>query len=138
VGRPTLQHTKEQFLSSADYRRRRASRSDSSRVRMSPAPVQSGRREALGTGTRREGLLHLCCATPFLSRFLLPSRERSSPVPPPQTAPKITSTTLTLTDGALDVPHDEAVLVIQELDTDLGDLCLGCVCMQPISMYVSV
>jgi hypothetical protein len=29
---------------------------------------------------------------------------------------------LTLANGALDVPHDEPVLVVQELHADLGDL----------------
>jgi len=30
---------------------------------------------------------------------------------------------LTLAHGPLDVAHDEAVLVVEELDADLGDLC---------------
>lgn len=32
---------------------------------------------------------------------------------------------VTLTDRALDIPHDETVLVIQELDSDLGHLTPG-------------
>ena len=32
---------------------------------------------------------------------------------------------LTLADGALDVAHDEAVLIVQELDAHLGDLLVG-------------
>lgn len=88
------------------YRRRRASRSDSSSVRMSPVVrcVVAGTARCAKQAQRRDG-----CAVHAAWACMGPC----SPLP---AAPR------TLAHGPLHVAHDEAVLVVQELDADLGDL----------------
>lgn len=122
----------------AGYRRRRASRSDSSRVRMSPGGSARGR------GRSCEGQASSCelhedaeaCACPchmvpvygmIHDRGLHFGSSKVCALPPPSPQPLPAPRPrllplLTLADGPLHVPHDEAVLVVQELDANLGHL----------------